>query len=129
MADEYLLGVTAMRNKLTSLIVRVPGEVAAALYVEAQIEMTEAKRRTPWEFGVLKASGHTSLPLIEGREIRVMMRFGGAAAGYAIYVHEDMEAFHPRGGQAKFLESTLLESAPHMAKRVAHRMDLNKLIA
>lgn len=28
----------------------------------------------------------------------------GYSAPYAVYVHEDMEARHPRGGQAKFLE-------------------------
>jgi hypothetical protein len=53
----------------------------------------------------------------------VRMAFGGPAAPYAIKVHEDLEAFH-RVGQAKFLESVLLESAPHLAQRVSRRIRL-----
>jgi hypothetical protein len=50
---------------------------------------------------------------------------GGPAAPYAIYVHEDLEAIHPVG-QAKFIESVLLESRPFMAARIAKRIDLNR---
>lgn len=124
MADDYLLGATAMRNKLTQLAKAVPGMVGRALYEEAQIEMTEAKKRTPWEFGVLKASGMVNRPVTNNRELSVTLQFGGPAAGYAIYVHENLDAFHPHG-QAKFLESTLLESAPYIATRIAKRLDFN----
>lgn len=50
---------------------------------------------------------------------------GGPSAPYAIYVHEDLEAFH-KVGQAKYIESVLMESRPFMAARVAKRIDLNK---
>ena len=33
----------------------------------------------------------------------------GYTAAYAVYVHEDMNASHPRGGQAKFLEQPARE--------------------
>jgi len=32
----------------------------------------------------------------------------GFSAFYALYVHEDMEANHPRGGEAKFLQKTFV---------------------
>ena len=53
------------------------------------------------------------------------MGFGGPAAGYAIYVHEDLGAFHPVG-DAKFMESVLNESRPFLAKRIAARVDLTE---
>ena len=46
--------------------------------------------------------------------------------GYAIWVHERLDVLHPIG-QAKFLESTLLESIPYLAERIAKRIALNKL--
>jgi hypothetical protein len=121
--DEYLLGATTLRDKLAAMRGIIPIEVSRALYEEAQIEMTEAKRRTPWEFGVLKGSGIVRKPVVNGREISVQLEFGGPAEAYAIYVHENLEALHPHG-QAKFLESTLLESAPHMAGRIGRRIRL-----
>lgn len=121
-----LYGVTEMRNQLRKLATNFPDRVGAALYQEAQIEMTEAKRRTPVEFGTLRASGFVDFPVRRARNISVTLSFGGAASAYAIYVHENLEALHPRGGQAKFLESVLNESRSHMAARIARRVNLNK---
>lgn len=38
-------------------------------------------------------------------------------APYAVYVHEDMQAFHPTG-QAKFLETAIRTEASHVAQVV-----------
>ena len=46
---------------------------------------------------------------------------GGPAAPYAVVVHEDLEAFHPTG-QAKYLESTIMQSAPFMLDRISKRL-------
>ena len=97
--------------------------VGVALYQEAEIEMTEAKRRTPVLTGVLRASGHVRPPVREGETVSVTLAFGGPAAPYAVYVHENLEAWH-KTGQAKFLESVLLESAKHLADRVGRRLSL-----
>ena len=123
-------GLQGMLDTLKRLADKFPDYVGAALYQEAQIEMTEAKRRTPVDTGRLRASGRVALPVREGRRISVTLSFGGAAAPYAIYVHENLEANHASppfgGGQAKFLESTINESAPYMLARIARRVDLNK---
>lgn len=120
-----LQGFDAVDAKLRALTDGFPEEVARALYAEAEIEMTEAKRRTPVDTGALRASGTVQPPNAQGARIAVTMGFGGAAAPYAVVVHENLEAFH-RVGQAKFLESTLRESAPYMAERIARRIDLNR---
>ena len=119
-------GVAEMRSLLQKIAAKFPDRVAAAIYQEAQIEMTEAKRRTPVDTGTLRASGFVAEPERHGRNISVTLSFGGAAETYAIYVHENLEAFH-KVGQAKFLESTLDESRPFMAARIAKRVDLNKM--
>lgn len=120
-----LLGANDMKQKIRQIADKFPDRVAAALYQEAQIEMTESKRRVPVDTGTLRASGHVAEPVRNGRNISVTLSYGGAASDYAIPVHENLEAHH-RVGQAKYLESVLNESRPHMAARLAARIDLNK---
>lgn len=119
---EVLIGVAQMRINTQAAIQRLIQSAARALYEEASIEMTEAKRRTPVDTGALKASGMVLPPATTGRDTVVQLQFGGPAVGYATYVHENLEALHPNGGQAKFLESTLLESAPFLSERIAKRI-------
>ena len=123
---DVLKGYTQMRGKLTRLMKSLPHEGAAALYTEAQIEATESRRRTPVDRGNLRASHFVTPPTIKrSGNVLVSILVGGPAAPYAIFVHEDLNADH-KVGQAKFLESTLRESAPHMGKRVAARIDLRR---
>lgn len=123
-----------MLSNIERIAAKFPDRVPALLYQEGQIEMTEAKRRTPvWNParpvppghtpGALRASGQVHEPERKGRQVSVALTFGNEFVDYAIYVHEDLEAFHATG-QAKFLESTLNESAPHMDQRLARRLDL-----
>ncbi len=119
-----MAGAEALKARLLSLAQSIPQQVAAALYQEAEIEMTEAKARTPVDTGTLRDSGHVNLPQLVGGEVSVTMGFGGAASAYAVIVHEDLEAIHT-SGQAKFLESVLQESAPYLAERIAKRIDLH----
>src|SRR6185436_18461741 len=94
-------GLERMKSRLQDLSRQFPDRVAAALYQEAQIELTEAKRRTPYLTGALRSSGIVHQPTRQGGKILVQITFGGEAVDYAVYVHEDLEAFHPHG-QAKF---------------------------
>ena len=95
-----------------------PQAISAAVRREAETEMTEAKKRTPVLTGALRASGKVWPVVQTGPEFAVAMTFGDAASSYALYVHENTEAFH-HVGQAKFLESVLLESARYMTQRIA----------
>lgn len=111
-------GLDDVNRRLQRLARGFEDVAAQALREEAEVEMAEAKRRTPVEFGTLRASGHVQF---DRDALAAALVFGGPAVPYAIYVHENLEAFHPVG-QAKFLESVLLESAPHLPGRVARRM-------
>ena len=121
MLDVTIHGFERLNRSLASIAEGFVDKAARALEAEAEIEMTEAKRRTPVDTGALRASGHVKPARRHGREISVTLAFGGPAAPYAVYVHEDLDAYHPTG-EAKFLERTINESAPHMAARVARRM-------
>lgn len=126
--------VTDMQRKLRAFGRKYPNEVGRALYIETEIEATEVKKRTPvWNPdnpvpkghvpGSLRASVHVVGPVQAGGRIYTLIVAGGTAAPYALYVHEDLEAFH-KTGQAKYIESVLLESRPYLAARVAARVEL-----
>lgn len=107
-----------MVKLVTDLANKFPDKVAIAIYQEAQIEMTESKRRVPVDTGLLRSTGFVNQPERAGRDISVTLGYG---TDYAVHVHEDVEAFHPVG-EAKYLESVLNESRDHMASRIARRI-------
>lgn len=138
-------GVREMQKTLGQIAERFPDRVASALYAEAQVEMTEAKKRCPVakNGGTLRASGKVWPPVREGRNISVLLSFGGGARAYAIAVHEHLSEHSPpswvaaeEGGYGihwnadgtgpKFLEGPLNESRPFMAGRIAKRVKLDK---
>jgi hypothetical protein len=95
--------------------------VARAQYIETEIDATEAKERTPVHLGNLKNSVHAIGPTTNAAgQIETAIVAGGPSAPYAIYVHEDLDAFH-KVGEAKFIESVIRESRPFMKDRIAKR--------
>lgn len=138
-----LFGAADMVAKLKQIAAKFPDRVAAAIYQEAQIEMTESKRRCPvsptraqakamgrsWREGTvpgtLRASGTVHEPVRNGKNISVTLSYGGAAIDYAVVQHERLDYIHTTG-QAKYLESVLDESRPYMKARIAARVQLNK---
>lgn len=122
-----LKGAPEVMAKIQAAMATMKTQASAALYQEAEVEMTEAKARTPVDTGTLRDSGHVQAPVEDADSVSVTMGFGGAAAGYAIIVHEDVEGVVPRPGgvgQSKFLESVLRESAPYLVERIASRIKL-----
>lgn len=140
-----LRGASDMIEKIKQFAARFPDRVAAAVYQEAQIVMTESKRRCPVaaDGGVLRASGSVSKPEREGRQISVTLSYGGAADAYAIAVHEHLSEHSPPswiraeenghpvqwttpGTGPKFLEGPINEALPELNGRLAARLQLNK---
>lgn len=123
MAELRIDGLAQLARRLQSLGEQMPIRVGVALRAEGEIEMTEAKRRTPVDTGALRASGTVTGPMFKGNDVQVRLSFGGNAVQYAVPVHENLDAYH-KNGQAKFLESVLNESVAHMPQRVADRLRL-----
>ncbi len=139
-ASFEIHGIADMVNRLRMLSHNLPGRAAAALYSEAEAIMTRAKDEfVPVDLGTLRASGMVDPPVIEGATISVRLSFGGAAAAYALAVHEypsghnppswDKAAevtFHPEGRGPKYLEIPLREAAEDMAGRLAQKLNLDR---
>lgn len=125
MADALtfqLKGLDAAIRDLGALIRKLgPDVVGDALETELEVEGTEAKRRCPWDTGTLRGTITVDRAKVTGHEVSCRIYAGGAAAGYALYVHENLEADHPHG-EAKFIERPLHEAAPHLANRLAQRL-------
>ena len=130
---KFTMDTRQMKANFKKIAEKHPERVNAAIYQEAQIEATEMKRRTPVDItpnaphpGNLRNSIHVEEPERHGNESSVIIATG-AQAPYAIYVHENPDAFHPIG-EWKFMESVLNESRPHMARRLAARLHFDKPI-
>jgi len=126
-----IFGVLEMTKKLRKYQEQFPGRVGNALRVETEIDTKEAKKRTPvWTGqtgigypipGVLRASVHAEGPFYEGTKISCSIVAGGLAGAYAMRQHEELDWFHPVG-QAKYIESVIMESRSTMGARVARRL-------
>lgn len=118
-------GVAEVSANLSRIAASTPRQIGKALYAEGLGVQADSMENTPVDTGALRASHETSRPEIAGDEVTVAVRCGGPAAGYAIQVHEDLEAHHDVGG-AKFLENATNRAAPGLAERVAARLELGK---
>jgi hypothetical protein len=118
-------GLDQVKKKLESLPPKFEKAVEAALYAEALEVKKLSMQRTPVDTGALRASHVVNKPERDGKSIVVNIEVGGPAGGvdvgYAIYVHENLEAFH-KVGQAKFLESAHMERSKGLRDRVAKRV-------
>lgn len=124
MADgAKLFGRSDMQAKLRNASKNYPDKVGKALWVEMGVELVEVIKRTPKESGDLRDTIHRIGPKKEGNTISVLIVAGGPDAPYAIVVHEDLEAIH-QVGQAKYLESVILESRAYIGARVARRLNI-----
>ena len=115
MADVTFRGFREFKAALRALGAAAPAFARRALVVEAEQIMTQAKRLTPVMTGALRASGQV---VADETRARVVLGFGNSAVGYAVPVHENLQARHP-GGQAKFLEQPLMEALRGMDARLA----------
>ncbi|MGH7826043.1 MAG: HK97 gp10 family phage protein [Candidatus Binatia bacterium] len=97
-------GVDKIMANLKKLGPDAKRAAAYALTREAEELIVEAKKETPVDTGALRNSGHVQPATIAPQRVEVVAGFGGAAAPYAIYVHERTDRKHVVGG-AKFLEN------------------------
>lgn len=72
----------------------------------------EAQRRAPVEEGTLRASGELEIKHLPGNLIVAEVSFNEV---YAARQHEETGWRHPKGGQAKYLESVIHERGARYA--------------
>ena len=123
-----LFGRQSMSSRLGNVVKNYDTKVGNALYAEFGIEEVEVINRTPKESGDLRDTIHRIGPRKTSNTISVLIVVGGPDAPYAIFVHEDTEAFH-KVGQAKFLESVIMESRSFIGARVARRLNIAEWVS
>ncbi len=119
LSGNFTASAAALSEKLGLIASQAPQVMAGELYREAQGVMSTALPITPILTGALRRSGHVDEPEIAGETISVTLGFGGDAAPYAVYVHENLVARHNPPTQAKFLEVPLNDALPGMPDRIA----------
>lgn len=83
----------------------------------------EAAKRTPVDTGNLRNSFYKkTLKLINGNPAGEI----GNTAEYAVYVHENLESHH-RVGEAKFLESAIIENKNKILSIISENIYTRKL--
>ena len=91
-------------------------DIVRALDLSAESIITEAKLRTPVDHGLLKASYSKDIDDHNSdKNIKVTISNNQE---YAVYVHENLEAFH-KVGEAKFLENAVNEKKQSVKKRLS----------
>lgn len=94
------------------------GLIKAGLFLQR-----EAMLLCPVDKGVLRATANTRHEG-EGADIVVIVSFG---TNYAIFVHEDLNAKHKPGKQAKFLEQPFREKHDRMMEIINEEIEKEKV--
>jgi len=78
--------------------------------------------RCPKESGELAATGRVSDPQPDGTVILSYGNQGDKTGIYAIVQEMDVNLSHPNGGQARYVDSSVMEAAGTLTERIAARM-------
>ena len=127
-ADDLLRQLVRMGQNSSAVVGRV-------MYAYANDVFNRSQYLVPVDTGALRSSGRVEAPVMSGREIVVSIKYGGAAAPYALYVHEvpppgdeggGRTAYHLPPTQWKYLEQPLMETIDDF--RSAFRQAVNRLV-
>ena len=119
-----ITGTNAVQQRIRAAALKAGVVARAAVQIEAELIKTEAMRRTPVQYGALKASARVLM-----RKTEAVIHFGGGGGAglfgdqqvdYAAAVHERTWITH-RNGEAKYLENAVTMAMPGFAGRVAAR--------
>jgi hypothetical protein len=135
-AADYAAAARAIQDKLDKVTEGIKGATAQAVTDVAVDCISRAVERAPVEFGDLRGSGYASVngtTVATGNDDGTVSVAGtpdatadgsavaeiGFAAPYAFVQHEHVEFNHPLGGEAKYLESVVVENSGRWKKHLA----------
>jgi hypothetical protein len=112
---------------LADALKRIPSHMTnileKSLYEEANVIFNESQKLVPVDTGALKTSGFVHAPRRENNRVFVRVTYGGSAAHYALYVHENLYARHTAPTQAKYLETPLYRQLPLIIRNLTIRIN------
>lgn len=113
-----ITGVQELKRTLAALGNKADDGTKAALFTEAERIMGQSRPEVPVDSGVLRGSGHVSLPQRTASGVEVSFGYGGAAQAYARPQHERTDYTHTVG-KAHFLSDPVQRAASGLAGRLA----------
>ena len=116
--ESFTIDTKELNSLLTFGGVRAAKALGQALYREGALAFAASQREVPVDTGILKNSGILTRPYMDGGYLVVDISYGGAAADYALIVHEDMESRHNEGTKAKYLEDPVKRQIVGMGDRL-----------
>jgi len=116
---SHVTGEKEVQANIQRLIKDNWKDAKKALRQEATVIMQKSVPQTPVEFGPLRGSETIEETKETKTEYEITM---GYNMKYAAAVHENLNARHAPGTNAKYLEKPLMEQAPKIAKNVATRV-------
>ena len=124
MASVKFTGLKELQRAFEQAGANAPRYAAKALYEEATEAFSISQLVVPVEYGALRSSGKVKPPEIRGTRATCEIVYGGAAADYALYVHESppSQAKHMAPTRWKYLEFPVKLYAQGMGKRMAVRV-------
>jgi len=121
----HVTGVKEVEANIQRLIKGNWIDAKKALRQEATVIMQKSVPQTPVEFGPLRGSETIEETKETKKEYELTL---GYTQKYAAAVHENLNARHAPGTNAKYLEKPLMEQAPKIAKNVAKRIKMGMRI-
>lgn len=96
---------------------------AAGLARTANVIFDQSQEEVPRDTGTLARSGQVSNPRLEGYNAVVEISYGGPAAEYALWVHENLEAYHVPPTKAKYLEGPVLRHINTLGAKINEEIE------
>jgi len=120
-------GLESTLQRIARARATAPNTFARGVREQLQIVLLEAVREVPKLTGALASTGRVEEASIGGHRTEFIILFGGPSklgtyVNYAMPVHEDLLAAHPRGGKAKYLEDPINRHKRTFAQNVSARM-------
>jgi len=116
--ESFTIDTRQLTELITKGGVRAALAMGQSLYREGAEAFAASQREVPVDTGILRGSGQLSKPFLMGKDLVVEIKYGGAAADYALIVHEDLEARHNQGTKAKYLEDPVKRQVIGMGDRL-----------
>ena len=105
-----------------ALIARIQAGARAGVAEGAQAVATASQELTPVQDGVLRAATYVHNPIeVDGEVLSGV----GNNTIYAARQHEETSWNHPRGGQAKFMETAMTQNADAVRQTIINHIKGN----
>jgi len=101
----------------------VTGHVSMALYEEAWEIFRQSQIEVPYRYGYLASSGRVDPPTMNYNQVLVQIFYGGAAAPYALFVHENRDMNFRNGRKSKYLYDPVMARVRVFDKNIGRRVE------